>query len=614
MKKTRFALFAAAALALVACVQEVQEEKTDGTPAIGENTLAFTIKSGIATRSAEEAIPVVAGQTLSLGDPILGQNISFEETVTSMDGIYPELVVSEAPETRGTPTYTENLKEMSGARFMGLAFTVGNMTDARPSAAFISDGGFDALSDHWVRKFDSDPWGSNEQLLFYARVAKDNPNGSQANPVGVMANSYQYSYDGSVQKMTFSYRTPLSAEDQQDILYAMRTINKADANKGIPILFYHALSGVKFASGQNNNDDVKTYIKSVEFTGLYGYGKCTVKSTTEGDGYSDIGDIYSSPDAVSWDLSENGVNKLETVYSQEFPQSTVSYTSGSFANKGQYAESFGQGGNLNNLNDADATMTFWFPPQRLTDATKLKVTFEIVVGNADPKEYTRVLDFGTLTSNVTWKAGELRTYTLKANEVDVEIEDEVHGFVKDNVVITNTGNVEAYIRAHIVANWWGKADNNDGIALGYKSNADDSAPLDPVEYVTSWGMSKVANPSSGTTDVVTFIDNYGGTFTDLPGEGWVLAKDGYFYYTDVVKPGKATGSALFNTYELVTTDHPVPVIWYLSATNGLQKFDQVRLVMDIPVQAVEAPKKASGDGFEDYVTAWDAAGVTVVVE
>ena len=47
MKKTRFALFAAAALALVACVQEVQEEKTDGTPAIGENTLAFTIKSGM---------------------------------------------------------------------------------------------------------------------------------------------------------------------------------------------------------------------------------------------------------------------------------------------------------------------------------------------------------------------------------------------------------------------------------------------------------------------------------------------------------------------------------------------------------------------------------------
>ena len=601
MKKTRFAFFAVAALALVACMQEVQEENP-GTQIVGDNAISFTVKSGISTRSAEEAVPVVVGQKISLGEPVLGQNITLEETVTTMDGIYPELTVSDAPETRGTPTYTENLKEMAGARFMGLAYTVGNMTDARPAAAFISDGGFDALYDQWVRKFDSDPWGSNEQLLFYARVAKDNPNGSQPNPVGVMANSYQYSYNGSVQSMTFSYRSPLTAEDQQDILYAMRTIDKADANKGIPILFYHALSGVKFASGQNNNDDVKTYIKSVEFTGLYGYGKCTVKSTTEDGGYSDKGNIYSSPDAVSWNLSENGVNTLETVYSQEFPQSTVNYTSGSFANKGQYAESFGQGGNLNNLNDADASMTFWFPPQQLTASTKLTVTFEIVVGDGEPKEYTRVLDFGTLTSNVTWKAGELRTYTLKANEVDVKIEDEVDGFVKDNVVITNTGNVEAYIRAHIVANWWGKADNNDGIALGYKSNDDDTAPLEPIEYVTAWKF------ETATTD------NYGGEFTGLPGSDWVKATDGYYYYTKVVAPGKPTGSSLFTKYELVTSDHPVPVIWYLSANNGLQKFAQVRLVMDIPVQAIQAPKDDTGASFVDYKTAWAGAGVTVVTE
>ena len=602
MKKTRFALFAAAALVLVACMQEVQEEN-NGTQVEGNYALSLTVKSGISTRSGDAAVPVV-GEKISLGDPIMGQNLTFEETVTSMDGIYPEWNVSNAPETRGTPTYSENLKDMAEDGFVGLAFTVANMTDARPAAAFIPEGGFVPQSDHWVRMFASDPWGTNDQLLFYARVAKDNPNGSQPNPVGVMANSYQFSYNSSTsaQSMTFSYRSPLTATEQQDILYAMRTIDKADAHKGIPILFYHALTGVKFASGQNNTDDVKTTIKYVEFTGLYGYGKCTVTSTKENGGYSDVGNVYSSPNAVSWVLSENGANTLETAYSQEFPEETVNYTSGSFTNKGNYPDSFKQGGNQNNLNDGDATMTFWFPPQQLTASTKLTVTFEIVVGDGEPKEYTRVLDFGTLTSNVTWKAGELRTYTLKANEVDVKIEDEVHGFVKDNVVITNTGNVEAYIRAHIVANWWGKADNNDGIALGYKSNDDDTAPLEPIEYVTAWKF------ETATTD------NYGGEFTGLPGSDWVKATDGYYYYTKVVAPGKPTGSSLFTKYELVTSDHPVPVIWYLSANNGLQKFAQVRLVMDIPVQAIQAPKDDTGASFVDYKTAWAGAGVTVVTE
>ena len=88
MKKTRFAFFAVAALALVACMQEVQEENP-GTQIVGDNAISFTVKSGISTRSAEEAVPVVVGQKISLGEPVLGQSITLEETVTTMDGIYP---------------------------------------------------------------------------------------------------------------------------------------------------------------------------------------------------------------------------------------------------------------------------------------------------------------------------------------------------------------------------------------------------------------------------------------------------------------------------------------------------------------------------------------------
>ena len=39
----------------------------------------------------------------------------------------------------------------------------------------------------------------------------------------------------------------------------------------------------------------------------------------------------------------------------------------------------------------------------------------------------------------------------------------------------------------------------------------------------------------------------------------------------------------------------------------LQKFDKVRLIMDIPVQAIEAKTD-----FADYIEAWADAGVTVV--
>ena len=72
-------------------------------------------------------------------------------------------------------------------------------------------------------------------------------------------------------------------------------------------------------------------------------------------------------------------------------------------------------------------------------------------------------------------------------------------------------------------------------------------------------------------------------------------------------PGEPTGTALFEQFKWVESEHPVPVIWYLTKSNGLKKFDKVRLIMDIPVQAIEATAS-----FTDYIAAWADAGVTVV--
>jgi len=606
MKRFIYAVLAVAAtLSFAACSQE-NDINTPG--ASGKNTLAF--KVGAATRSeAGVAAPVQAGALIPMEKTADGQRFFLEETVTTLD----DASFFTPAETRGTPVYTENFQTISGGKFKGLAFPAQPMTNAQASAATYPKGGyadFEYKGEYWEHQYEWNPWFDQDALLFYAKMLTEST-AAPAEQTGVITTSYQFSYSETAgQSMTFSYRSPRTAADMQDILFAARSITKQEAKAAVPILFYHALTGVKFATAYDNTSDVKTYIKKVDFTGLYGYGKCTVKSVAEGGDYKDITGDHSSASAISWDFSmKAATNSLTNVYLQDFPDDYVGYDKGgSFTNNGSYPDSFAAAGNKQNLNDGDASLTFWFPAQTITDALKLTVTFEIEQKNGDRKEYTTELNFGELLraqtsgKNIEWKAGQLRTFTLKPDEVDITIEDKVHGFIKDKVVITNTGNTEAYIRAHIAANWWGKADGIDGIALGYKSNAEGTAPVEPLEYVQSWEM-------VGTTG-----DNYFGVFEGLPGEDWVLAKDGYFYYTKLVNPGETTGSPLFDKYELeITTEHPVPVIWYLSMTNGMKKFDEVRLVMDIPVQAIQAKKNANGEGFEDYKASWAAGGVTVVV-
>lgn len=583
-------LFVAIA-ALGALVCSCEREKDINTPGVvGENKLVF--KVGAATRS-EAGLPVAQqGQVISLGDPVEGHRFFLEETVsTAGDEIF-----ATAPATRGTPVYTENFNVMGVGKFQGAAFPVQPMTDGQISDATYPDkswADFEQNGEFWEHSYPWDPWYDQPALLFYAKMLTEST-GGPAEPKGVVPGSYRFlNNDTDGQSMTFSYRSPMTAQEQQDIVFAARKITKQEAKKAIPILFYHALTGVKFATAWSNDSDVKTYIKKVEFSGIYAYGKCTIKSVTENGEYVDDADIHSSASAVSWNVSFNGVNSNTAVYSQEYPDDYVGYTDGHFTSKGDYPESFSAAGNTQNLNDGDASMTFWFPPQTLSNDVKLKVTFEIEVNNTR-KEYTRELDFGTLTGNVTWKAGQIRTYTLKPNEVNVDIHDKVSGYKKDQVEIRNTGNVDAFIRATVVANWWGFAGNEEGVAMGY---VDDEGSA----FVEPWSMSWNATASK-------YEDNYGGEFDGLPApgatSGWVRAKDGFFYYTEAVPPGKLTGEPtaakpLFNEYNLDTQAHPVPRIYYLD--GSVKEYDKVYLKMEIPVQAIEAKEGVAWD------TAWEAA-------
>jgi hypothetical protein len=590
MKKILYALLAlSATLTFASCAEDIKEENGPDSPIVGANTISFKLAGAVSTRSASGAPASVPGVTIPVGEPADGQQFYLEETVTNLDE-----VSFGGPETKGTPVYTENFSKMSGGSFKGLAFSPDNMDKDNP---FMPEGAFTEDGSHWKRDFPSDPWGTNDALLFYAKMAlAENAPNDYTTAGGVLSGSYTYLYSAEAgQSMTFSYRSPMKAEDQQDLLFAARTITKAEARTPFPLLFYHALTGVKFATAHKNGDNekVKTYIKKVEFTGIYGYGKCTVKPVAEDGGdYVDAASTYSSASAISWsNVSFNGVNSKTAVYSQAFDDASVTYANGgSFSNNGEYPESFSAAGNEYNLNDADGSMTFWFVPQSMTDDVKVKITFVIEVqvdgeSTARRTEYTRDVDFGTLlnkNSTVTWKPGQLRTYTLKAEEVDVDIHDDVSGFTKDNVVITNTGNVDAYIRALIVANWWGyNAEETEvGIAMGYNSDAH-------TAFITPWKRTSLTG------------DNYGGVFDTLPGADWKLANDGYFYYTNPVAPGEKTGSDLFLSYNLDTSTHPVPRIWYFD--GSLKEYKKVFLQMEIPVQAIEAKSGVSWD------EAWEAA-------
>ena len=553
---------AVAALLFISCDEGFREENGIATMLQDPSILVFNLKNGAPdTRSVTDPSTDVRGVAIPLGSPVEGYELFLEETVTTSWAAF------DAPETKGTPIYTENFIEMSGGKFYGLAFTASgstlSTTPAFPDGPFINDG------DVWVRKFASNPFGSGDVLYFFMRA--------QENVEGMSGLQYSLADGGGV--IEFDYTVPLDAADQQDILFASRPVTKAEAKAVIPILFHHALTGIKFATDNDNSADVSTFITKVEFpAALYRSAHIKIVSAWENgqwvDGVSG-GVGLDSGEAFTLTLDDDDIVDFET--------------GGSFASKGRYADSFAAAGNRKNLNDADASRTFWFIPQQMNDDVVMDVTFHVVSGGKDSGPVTRRIELGkALTDNVFWKAGEIRTYTLKADLMDVDIEDKVSGFEKTDVVITNTGNLDSFIRAHIVANWYGNAGGDYGIAVGYSSATGEA-------FVPAWRM-----------DASRTGDNYGGVFTGLPGKDWIYNEnDGFFYYANVVPAGQSIPDALFTKYALDTTPAGVPpTVYYLDRKEGKQPYTDLELVMEIPVQAIEAREGRT------FRQAWEALGVS----
>lgn len=97
------------------------------------------------------------------------------------------------------------------------------------------------------------------------------------------------------------------------------------------------------------------------------------------------------------------------------------------------------------------------------------------------------------------------TNTFEPGEVTTEIVENVDSNVKENVKVTNTGNIPAYIRAKVVVNWV----DDQGVVSA-------SAPILEKDYTAEFKLD----------------------------QGWTQGADGFYYYTSQVAPGASTGVLL----------------------------------------------------------------------
>lgn len=475
-----------------------------------------------------------------------------------------------SPATRGTPAYTSNMGDLYGS-FEADFYKPGTTTPFLYNVAF----GYDQAADNWKSDFVEDPWETSDP--FYISMLMP------GRPTGL--SSFATSFPSNTPTITFSYTCPDKAEDQQDILVSGRSLSKSQyessrSSGGAPVLFQHALTAVKFAIGNNDENNynrqgrVETYISEIVISGMRYSGTCTIHPDNEGD-YTDKKNNYSSATAVSWDTSS-----ATRDFHQNFSESDIT----DFNSSGPFADTFYAAATDRNLNDEDASLTFWLIPQDITSAVTLTVTFHVWDGTQSHEDMTLSLPLGEILlaqesqKNVHWLAGEMRTFTLHPDGVDVISSDAVANGIKNNYEIKNIGNINEYVRCLITGNW---VDASGNVVVGYTSATDDT-------FASPW------SPSNATY----------GTFSNLAlaARGWTKNGD-YYYYNTALEPGQSVPAdkRLFDTYTVGTA----PTVWTTNPDNTTERIStDVHLQMHIAVQAIEAPQNIG------YQAAWtSAAGV-----
>ena len=604
MKKIYIALAVLSTAMLLSC----QQEQSFNDIKVGEFDVAFSIANG-ATRSGESAPAVRQGAVIPMESEVSGQSYVLEETIVDLD------VIGAAPVTRGTPAYTENLGVLYANELMvqgskGLFQTETNYSNLGNE---MSQGGW-----RYQGTYTGDPWpaSENDTVDFYFRMPS-----KQTNVTGITR---------AGGKFTFNYTSPASAKEQQDILFAYRPLTKAQhkaylSQGGTPILFNHALTGVKFAIGNESDELANVKIKSITITGLVSEGSCVLTPAKENEYRDEKDTTFSSKTAAVWTLKST----KGTFTSEEFGDPVAFTNGGSFENNGKYGNSFAPTtinnpkANTQNLNDTDATQTFWVIPQQITNDVKLIIEYSEDGGKTYP---TWEVNFGEALHGVKWEAGQLRTYTIKVDFVNVMIEDTVNivkkesesedefvsyeGSTKTGMIITNTGNTDVYVRAAIIGQW---LDEDGNPVFGFTDRT-----AGEVVEVASWYEDQFGTNPTYTHGEFTGLAGYKNFSSDY----WVKGSDGYYYYKYVVPANKGTIPGAYKTISGgVATDVAGPTSdedkdaqrlfasYIIKEAPDARVADQRKAIiftLEVATQAISA-KKTDGSYYENYTQAWNHA-------
>ena len=574
MKKIYVAMAVIAAAMLSSC--EKEKDFNQLTP-LGENAIAFTINNtGTRSMEAISGTSVQTGVSIEAGRTSNGDAYFLEETIEELN---PTLA------TRGTPAYTVNLGTLY--KTMGV-YADGDFGDnafvLTDEAMHANPNGGDGWRYH--HSYDGSPWPDETTPVdFYLNMP--------ASPTGVNIT------DRSNKQTTFAYSSPVTGATQQDILFAQTTLTKKEHDgylpKGAPVMMYHALTGVKFRNGHDNLNPTKTIITKVVIKGLKSSGTAT----------------FTGSD-FNW-----SVGNTTATFTQEFKNQgwsaepgvdgTVTYTSGE---NNKFGDTWYAAAADRNLNDEDGSLTFWFIPQEIDENVTMEVTFRVKTKDTQAgEEITHEIAFGERMNegrdeNVVWKAGQLRTYTLMPYDVAVKIVDEMVGLKKSDLHVTNTGNVDEYVRMMVIGNWYGwetEADMNSGkepdIMVGYTTDGAD-------------GTNVMVEPWFREDEVYGqyFDDSFKGGLPKAGRTDWVRGTGSYFYFTEVIGAGVTLDSAtkaLFQYYEL--PESKIPKIYIPVATSNVRvQAWGVHLKMEIVVQAI-GTTDPDGNPYEDCWAAWSAA-------
>lgn len=585
---------------VAALLSSCQREKDFKDITVGENELSFVMQ-GFSTRSAEE------------GSSYVAKGIS----IPVVDGMYLEETVEElnpSPSTKGAPAYTATLPNLYPT--MGV-YAAGNFGDAvfqSMDETMYNENGW-----RYNHNYASNPWpDETTKVDFYLRMPATGGGVSNYNAT------------------TFKFTSPENGLEQVDLLFGQVSMSKEQHDKklpaGYPVEMKHALTGIKFRNGHLNNNQTKTIITHVALVGLNTYGEGTVGK----DG------------VVTWN-TVNTPNTEDNPFYLEFDNPKYTADAGA-SNSDGTVKTWDEGLNGttwtsaaadHNLNHANGELTFWFIPQEVPDDLMLHIIFRVKTPDTpDGVDVPHTIKLGELLNekyqsvegnagkNLKWEAGQLRTYTLKPFDVDVEIKDGMTAVKKSDLHIANTGNVDEYVRMLIMGNWYGwkpgtteaqMKSTEPSILVGYKYKDAASTPAghNVNEMVDPWYREGQDTDGDGKFDT----DIYGafdptflrGSLGDRDGKrnDWADASGGY-YFTMPIGPGAGVGEgaasatkALFESYTVTN----VPTI-YLPVGNTREPAVGVHLVMEIVVQAIAVPTNEDGTPSKWWLEAWhDATGI-----